>query len=86
MHFSTADGREWDVADMCAYCNMSTGGQHESHCPILKQQMREGYQEMSEINLKFAEEWFPVSLETWPPFKKLDKSQGTFTLSHHTCS
>jgi len=20
--------------DMCAYCHMGTGGQHESHCPL----------------------------------------------------
>lgn len=49
--------------DMCGYCQMSTGGQHEVHCPIFQKQMREGYQEMAEINIKFAEEVLPLFRE-----------------------
>lgn len=34
MRYSTTDGRVWDVPDMCAHCQMDTGGNHQSHCPL----------------------------------------------------
>ena len=54
--------------DMCAHCNMTTGGQHESHCPLFKQQMEQGYQAMGEINIKIAEVFLPIALETYPKY------------------
>lgn len=34
MRFTTTDGRVYDVPDMCAHCQMDTGGNHEPHCPL----------------------------------------------------
>ena len=34
MRYSTTDGRVWDVADQCAHCQMDTGGNHQSWCPL----------------------------------------------------
>lgn len=33
MHFSFSDGREVFKPDMCGYCQLNTGGQHEVKCP-----------------------------------------------------
>lgn len=68
MHFSFTDGRELDIPDMCACCHISTGGRHESHCPLFQQQMREGYREMAEMNIKMAEAFLPIAKETYPEF------------------
>ena len=45
MHFSTTDGGKWDISDMCAYCSMTTGGQHEAQCPYSRI-LKEGYQKL----------------------------------------
>ena len=34
MHFSTSDGKECDVPDMCGFCDMDTGGNHQPNCPL----------------------------------------------------
>jgi len=34
MHFSTSDGKQWDVPEMCAHCQLNTGGEHEKDCPL----------------------------------------------------
>jgi len=34
MRFSYTDGVMVDVPDMCAHCQMDTGGNHQSHCPL----------------------------------------------------
>ena len=34
LKISTTDGAEYELPDMCACCNMSTGGEHERHCPL----------------------------------------------------
>ena len=36
MSFSTTDGKDYYIPDTCPYCNLSTGGQHESDCPMAK--------------------------------------------------
>lgn len=36
MRYSTTDGRVWDVPDMCAHCQMDTGGNHQSWCPLYR--------------------------------------------------
>jgi len=61
----TAGNRRFFI-EGCSYCHMSTGGLHEADCPLSKQQMREGYQEMGEMNLKDAEEFLPIAMESWP--------------------
>ena len=63
MRFSTTDGRVWDVPDMCTHCQMTSGGQHESHCP-----MWHGYKTVASLNSKLAEENIKVGIETWPDF------------------
>ena len=32
----------------------------------IRQEMIEGYKESAELNKQLAEEWLPISLETWP--------------------
>ena len=34
MRYSLTDGSVIDIPEMCSCCNMTTGGQHESHCPL----------------------------------------------------
>lgn len=62
-------GQYHPVYDMCGYCEMNTGGQHEAHCPLFKQQMKEGYQEMAEINIEIAKEFLPIALENYPMWR-----------------
>jgi len=63
MRFSSTDGEIRDVPDMCEYCNMTTEGQHEPHCPIFKSLIAEGYRVNAKMNLKLAEEGLPLFLE-----------------------
>ena len=34
MYFSLSDGREIFKADMCAHCQLDTGGGHNPNCPL----------------------------------------------------
>jgi len=34
MRFTTTDGKDYEVADQCPYCSLSTGGQHGAGCPM----------------------------------------------------
>jgi len=34
MKTSTTNGKEIIIPDMCAHCNLDSGGNHESHCPF----------------------------------------------------
>ena len=48
MQYDTA-GNPIIFYDMCGYCNMTTGGQHEPHCPCFEPlQRRETYAEFGE--------------------------------------
>lgn len=33
MRITTTDGKVYDRPDMCGYCEMTTGGQHQWNCP-----------------------------------------------------
>lgn len=48
MYYSFADGRELNVPDMCGYCQMTTGGAHELHCPLYEQST---YQDLGQFYL-----------------------------------
>ena len=36
MRITTTDGQEHDIPDMCAYCEMNSGGEHKPDCPLYK--------------------------------------------------
>ena len=63
MYFSTTDGKETCKPDMCAHCNLSTGGQHQQNCPMVR-----GYELLGIENAKLAEDLFPVDIDRWPLF------------------
>ena len=50
MHYSFSDGTVLDVPDMCGYCEISTSGSHQSHCPLYEP-TKESYAEFG-IRLK----------------------------------
>ena len=33
MRITTTDGQEYITPDMCGYCEMDTGGEHQANCP-----------------------------------------------------
>ena len=51
MKFSTANGKEWTQSDMCAHCQMSTGGGHEFGCPFFTIPEVEAFMEAVETYL-----------------------------------
>ena len=61
MYFATTDGKEVHKFDMCSYCNLNTGGEHQADCL-----MAQGYKLLNAENTKLAEELFPVDIEDWP--------------------
>ena len=42
MYFSFSDGREIFKADMCGYCQLNTGGEHEENCPLFNRIIAKG--------------------------------------------
>lgn len=34
MRMNYTDGTIVDIPDMCAHCQMNTGGNHQAHCPL----------------------------------------------------
>jgi len=42
MYFSFSDGREIFKTDMCAHCQLNTGGEHEKNCPLFNHIIAKG--------------------------------------------
>ena len=61
MYFGTTDGKEVHKPDICSYCNLDTGGQHQQNCPMVQ-----GYKFLGTENAKLAEDLFPVDIDDWP--------------------
>jgi len=37
MRITTTDGQKYILPDMCIYCQMTTGGEHQLNCPLYGQ-------------------------------------------------
>ena len=72
MRFVTTDGKDYVMPDQCGYCNITTGGEHQSHCPLFH--MAEGYKQMAEVNSQLAEEGLSQFNEVWR--SKMDKENS----------
>lgn len=57
MRFSYTDGTTIDIPDMCAYCNMDTGGNHEPHCPFFDDELWKIKTEQAELKVKIEWIW-----------------------------
>ena len=52
MYFSLTDGREIFTADMCGYCQLNTGGEHEKDCPLSNRIIAKG-EIFSKVNIHY---------------------------------
>jgi len=52
MYFSLSNGREFFKADMCGYCQLSTGGEHEKDCPLFNPIIAKG-EMFSRVNIRY---------------------------------
>jgi len=55
MKISLTSGAVYDIPDMCACCAMSTGGEHESRCPLYRPIIIEKYMPKINVTVKYNE-------------------------------
>ena len=71
MKFSTTDGQVYDVANMCAFCNMDTGGNHQPFCPCYQPLQTYVPQVKTNILFELTEQGL-ADIKAWK-FKRLNE-------------